>query len=240
MRGAAIARKKPTAGRPKPDVQKTFTGVYHRLFDAYGHQYWWPGDSAFEIMIGAVLTQNTAWTNVEKAIVNLKLAKALSPEAIVRAHPRRLAAWLKPSGYFNIKAKRLKALCRWLIEQGGTRKLAKLTTHDMRHALLKVHGIGPETADDILLYVFQRPVFVIDAYTRRIFARLGLISGDEPYEELRSLFENELENSVSLFNEYHALIVVHGKDVCKKRPLCGNCSLAEECPSVVMGATARD
>ncbi len=240
MHGVATARKKRTAGHPRPDGQITFPGVYHCLFDAHGHQYWWPGDSAFEIMVGAVLTQNTAWINVEKAIVNLKRAKALSPEAIVSTHPRRLAAWLRPSGYFNIKAKRLKALCRWLIEQGGTNKIAKFTTHDLRHALLNVHGVGPETADDILLYAFNRPVFVIDAYTRRIFARLGLIAGDEPYETLRYLFENELENSVSLFNEYHALIVIHAKDVCKKRPLCQNCSLADNCPSVTSDKTAGD
>lgn len=233
MRGVATARKKRTVGRPKPDDRITIPGVYHRLFATNGHQRWWPGDSAFEIMAGAVLTQNTAWTNVEKAIANLKRAKALSPEAIVRAHSRRLAAWLRPSGYFNIKAKRLKAMCRWLIEAGGVNKIAKFTTHDLRQVLLNVHGIGPETADDILLYAFNRPVFVIDAYTRRIFARLGLIAGDEHYETLRGLFESELGSSVSLFNEYHALIVVHGKDVCKKRPLCGSCSLAEDCPSVI-------
>src|SRR4030067_1048532 len=143
MRGAATARKKHTAGRPKPDGRLTLPGVYHRLSAANGRQRWWPGDSAFEIMVGAVLTQNTAWTNVEKAIANLKHAKALSPEAIVRTHPRRLAAWLRPSGYFNIKAKRLKALCRWLIEEGGVNKIAKFTTHDLRHALLNVHGLGP-------------------------------------------------------------------------------------------------
>jgi endonuclease-3 related protein len=180
-----------------------------------------------------VLTQNTAWINVERAIANLKQAKALSPEAIVKAHPRRLAAWLRPSGYFNIKARRLKALCRWVMQQGGVSRLAKLATPELRHALLGIHGIGPETADDILLYAFNRPVFVIDAYTRRIFARLGLIAGDEPYETLRNRFEDELGFSAALFNEYHALIVIHGKDVCKKRPLCGICSLTDVCPSAV-------
>lgn len=240
MRGAATARKKRTAGRPKPDGRLTIPGVYHRLFAANGRQHWWPGDGVFEIMVGAVLTQNTAWTNVEKAIANLKQAKALSPEAIVRAHPRRLAAWLRPSGYFNIKAKRLKALCRWLMEEGGVSRLRKLATPELRHALLGVHGIGPETADDILLYAFHRPVFVIDAYTRRIFARLGLITGDEPYETLRNRFENELGFSAPLFNECHALIVIHGKDVCRKRPSCGICCLTDVCPSAASPEPAGD
>lgn len=240
MRGAATVRKKRTVGRPKPSGRITIPRVYHRLFAANGHQRWWPGDSAFEIMVGAVLTQNTAWTNVERAIVNLKKAKALSPGAIVKAHPKRLATWLRPSGYFNIKARRLKAMCRWLIEQGGVRKISKLPTNDLRHALLNVHGVGPETADDILLYAFNRPVFVIDAYTRRIFARLGIIMGDEDYETLRRLFEEELGLATPLFNEYHALIVAHGKDVCKKRPVCGNCSLAEKCPSAMPHKSGRD
>lgn len=205
-------------------------GVYEKLIRAYGPQHWWPGDSRFEIMVGAVLTQNTAWTNVERAIANLKRAGALTPEAIVKAPHRRLAAWLKPSGYFNVKAKRLKEMCRWLIAQGGVRRLARLSTHDLRAALIAVPGIGPETADDIVLYAFNRPVFVIDAYTRRIFARLGLIKGDEGYETLRHLFESSLKPDVPRFNEYHALIVKHGKDICRKRPLCTGCCLAAACP----------
>ena len=211
----------------------SFKQVYHLLFAANGKQHWWPGDSAFEIMVGAVLTQNTAWSNVEKAIANLKRAKALSPKAIANAHPRRLATWLKPSGYFNIKAKRLRAFCRWLLEQGGVAKLKKMSTEALRHALLSVHGIGPETADDILLYAFDRPVFVIDAYTRRIFARLGLIKGDEGYETLRAMFEQALGKNVALLNEHHALIVIHGKDICRKRPRCNVCCLAKRCPSAV-------
>ena len=183
-------------------------------------------------MVGAVLTQNTAWTNVERAIANLKFHQALSPQKIVAAHNRSLAAWLRPSGYFNVKAKRLKSFCLWLLQQGGERKLRKWDTHALRHALLAVHGIGPETADDILLYAFDRPVFVIDAYTRRIFKRLGLINGDESYETLRHWFEKELDNEpnkVQLFNEYHALIVFHGKDVCKTKPLCEQCCLRKVC-----------
>ena len=208
-----------------------FRVVYRRLYAANGRQHWWPGDSRFEIMVGAVLTQNTAWTNVERAIANLKRAGALTPEAMVKAPHRRLAAWLKPSGYFNVKAKRLKEMCRWLIGRGGVRGLARLSIHDLRAALIAVHGIGPETADDIVLYAFERPAFVIDAYTRRIFARLGLIRGDEGYETLRHLFERALGADAPLFNEYHALIVRHGKDTCRKRPLCGDCCLAGICPT---------
>ena len=214
--------------------------VYARLLAANGKQHWWPGDTAFEIMVGAVLTQNTAWTNVERAIANLKEAGALSPQAVVEAHPRRLAGWLKPSGYFNVKARRLRAMCRWLIGRGGIRKIARLPTQDLRKALLAVHGIGPETADDILLYAFHRPVFVIDAYTRRIFQRLGVIDGNEDYETLRRVFETTLDSDAQLFNEYHALIVVHGKDICRKRPLCENCCLAERCPSSNSLAGRRD
>lgn len=210
--------------------------VYTRLLKTHGPQYWWPGNSRFEIMVGAVLTQNTAWVNVERAIVNLKKARALSPEAIVKAHPKRLASWLKPSGYFNVKAQRLKAMCRWLIERGGVRAIARLPTAELREALLAVHGIGPETADDILLYAFNRPVFVIDAYTRRIFFRLGLIHGTEDYETLRQWFENALAPDVPMFNEYHALIVAHAKDVCRTKPLCERCCLSAACPAAVRRA----
>jgi len=205
--------------------------VYRRLHAAHGPQHWWPGDTAFEIMVGAVLTQNTAWTNVEKAIANLKTANALSPEVIAAAPHRRLAAWLKPSGYFNIKAQRLRAFCQWLIRQGGAKRLARLPTERLRAELLQVHGVGPETADDILLYAFNRPVFVIDAYTRRLFQRLGLIQGDEKYEALRQWFETALAADAPLFNEYHALIVTHAKDICRKRPLCSVCKIGPLCPS---------
>ena len=214
-------------------MKRRLMTVYRRLHAAHGPQHWWPGDSAFEIMVGAVLTQNTAWTNVEKAIANLRAAKALSPEAIVAAPQRRLAAWLKPSGYFNIKATRLHAFCAWLIRKGGTKRIARLPTAVLRAELLQVHGIGPETADDILLYAFNRPVFVIDAYTRRIFQRLGLIRGDENYEPLRQWFETALTADALLFNEYHALIVAHAKDVCRKRPRCGACKIGSLCPSRV-------
>jgi endonuclease-3 related protein len=217
-------------------VPPSLRKVYRYLLAANGPQHWWPGDSRFEIMVGAVLTQNTAWSNVERAIANLKRARALTPQAIAAAPHKRLASWLKPSGYFNIKAKRLKAMCRWLIGQGGVRALARMNTHDLRAALIAVHGIGPETADDIVLYAFERPAFVIDAYTRRLFARLGLISGNEGYETLRHMFENTLKPDVRIFNEYHALIVAHGKAVCRTRPRCAVCCLSDICrfPGVVV------
>ncbi len=210
-------------------MRRRLHGVYRRLRAAHGPQHWWPGDSRFEIMVGAVLTQNTAWTNVERAIANLKRARALTPAAIVAVPSSRLARWLRPSGYFNVKARRLKSLCRWLIAQGGVRALSRLDTPDLRAALIAVHGVGPETADDIVLYAFGRPVFVIDAYTRRIFARLGVIAGDEGYETLRHFFERTLGPDAVLFNEYHALIVRHGKDVCRTRPRCAHCCLAPHC-----------
>ena len=212
-------------------MKRRLLAVYRRLHAAHGPQHWWPGDSAFEIMVGAVLTQNIAWSNVEKAIANLKRAKALSPEAIAGATHRELANWLKPSGYFNVKAKRLRAFCAWLLAQGGTRRLAHWPTKKLREALLGVHGVGPETADDILLYAFQRPVFVIDAYTRRMFGRLGMVRGDEPYETLRAEIETRLGADAPLFNEYHALIVAHAKDMCRPKPRCAGCALAVLCPS---------
>lgn len=214
-------------------TRPTFHKVYKKLLATHGPQDWWPGDSAFEIMVGAILTQNTAWTNVEKAITNLKHARALTPRKILAVPEGTLAVWLKPSGYFNVKAKRLRAFCAWLVAQGGVKRLAKLPTPALRAALLAVHGIGPETADDILLYAFDRPVFVIDAYTRRIFSRLGLIGGNEHYEILRARWETALPRDSRLFNEYHALIVMHGKDICRPKPRCGHCCLTASCHASV-------
>jgi endonuclease-3 related protein len=206
--------------------------VFDALFEAYGHQHWWPGETPFEIMVGAILTQNTAWTNVERAIANLTENDSLDPERILAVDSDQLAEWLRPSGYFNIKAQRLRNFCRWYLEQGGYDRLKRWDTERLRTALLSVKGVGPETADDILLYAFERPVFVIDAYTRRLLVRLGLASGEESYEALRARFENffgrEPKNA-DLFNEYHALIVEHAKCACRKRPNCRVCPLAQSC-----------
>ena len=207
--------------------------VLRRMELAYGAQHWWPGETPFEVMVGAVLTQNTAWTNVEKAIANLKARDKLDPGAILSAPESRLAAWIKPSGYFNIKARRLRNFCRWYLDQGGYDALVKRETAELRHGLLSVNGVGPETADDMLLYAFERPVFVIDAYTRRLFARLGWIDGEEGYEALRHGVEAALGPDLEAFNELHALIVIHGKDFCRVRPRCGACCLNTLCPQAI-------
>jgi endonuclease-3 related protein len=201
--------------------------VYYRLFAHHGPQYWWPAQTPFEVMIGAVLTQNTAWLNVERALANLKALAPLSPEPLLTMPLQQLGECLRPVGYFNVKAKRLRCFCAWYIEQGGYERLSQRDTAGLRRALLKVSGIGPETADDILLYAFERPVFVIDAYTRRLFGRLALIEGHEDYETLRAFFEAGL--GPDLFNEYHALIVRHAKEVCRKQPRCGGCCLSASC-----------
>jgi endonuclease-3 related protein len=215
---------------PRPTPAR-LRSVLDSLLRAHGPQHWWPGDGPFEVMVGAVLTQNTAWTNVEKAITNLREADALSPGAIAGAAPARLGRWLRPSRTYNLKAKRLRALCRWLLDRGGRRRLARRDTDALRSDLLSVDGVGPETADAILLYAFRRPVFVIDAYTRRLFSRLGLVAGDEPYEHLRALFESRLEADPDLLGEYHALIVRHAKDTCRARPRCPACVLRRRCPA---------
>jgi len=214
--------------------RRSLNAVYEALLHCYGPQYWWPGDSPFEIMVGAVLTQNTAWSNVEKAIANLVARDRLDPGRIIAARRDHLATWLRPSGYFNIKAERLKNFCRWYRQAGGFRVLSNRSTEALRRALLDVKGIGPETADDMLLYAFKRPVFVIDAYTRRLFARLGLFAGDEPYEVMRLAIENTLGRDVGKFNEYHALIVRHAKEICRKRPACAECVLNHDCPSAMV------
>ncbi len=214
-----------------------FLSVYDRLFRHYGPRFWWPADTAFEVMVGAILTQNTSWTNVERALVRLREVVPLEPGAIADLSPERLGEALRPVGYFNVKAKRLQMFCQWLLAQGGAERVAERDTQALRHDLLAIHGIGPETADDILLYAFGRAVFVIDSYTRRLFARLGLAQGDESYEELRAQFEQALPKDLGLYNEYHALIVEHAKTTCRPRPLCSVCVLQDLCPAAETYAT---
>ena len=203
--------------------------VYTRLHDEYGPQCWWPANSDFEVMVGAVLTQNTAWRNVEKALANLKVCNALSLQGINVMQDTLLTECLRPAGTYNVKVKRLRALCQWLNTNGGISRLRQCDTLELRTALLSIHGIGPETADAILLYALQRPVFVIDAYTRRLLQRLGWVIGNEPYEKLRGAFEAALSPDTKVFNEFHALIVTHGKQHCRTRPRCSGCCLAQIC-----------
>lgn len=203
--------------------------AYRTLLAHHGPQGWWPAETPFEVMVGAVLVQNTAWKNVERAIANLREAGALSAGKLLALPEAELAQLIRPAGYFNVKAKRLRHLVKWYRERGGMDRLKYRSTASLREALLAVHGVGRETADDILLYAFHRPVFVVDAYTRRLYERLGVMDGNEGYESLRGLTEEALSGSVPDMNEWHALIVAHGKDICRPRPLCGQCPLRDRC-----------
>ncbi len=204
--------------------------VYKRLFEAFGAQRWWPGETQLEVIVGAVLTQNTAWQNVERAIVNLKTAGVLTVQALHEIQQGRLAELIRPSGYFNVKAKRLKAVVEFLSNNGGIEGLETAPTVELRRMLLDVNGVGEETADSILLYAFGRPVFVVDAYTKRVFSRLGLLGENTSYSGVQAFFETRLPANPTLYNEYHALIVRLGKDFCKKtRPQCGKCPIKELC-----------
>lgn len=212
-------------------VSQTLQDIFKRLMADYGPQHWWPAREPFEVMVGAILTQSAAWLNVEKAIANLKEAKALSPEAIRRLDLSEVARLIRPSGYYNAKALKLKSLARWLGEYYDDQldKLSSSSTSELRQQLLSVHGIGPETADSILLYATGKPVFVIDAYTRRIFSRIGLAPDGNSYAAYQALFMDNLTAGAGLFNEYHALLVCLAKDVCLKKPLCLKCCLNGIC-----------
>lgn len=201
--------------------------IYHRLFTAYGPQHWWPGDSPFEMAVGAILTQNTNWLNVEKAIKNLKHARALSTKALDAMPAAELSGHIRPAGYYNIKAKRLKNLVNFLMEeyQGSMKKMAQENQTVIRQKLLFVNGIGPETADSIILYALEKPVFVIDAYTKRILSRHTILHHDASYETYQKLFHQKLRKDVSRFNEYHALMVRLAKDFCRPKPRCSGCPL---------------
>jgi endonuclease-3 related protein len=204
--------------------------IYDCLFTAYGPQHWWPGETPFEVMVGAILTQSAAWRNVEQAITNLKQAGDLSPAALRDLPHPELASLIRPSGYYNAKTKKLKALASWLAQYSDNLvNIFSNNTKELRLELLGVHGIGPETADSILLYAAGKPVFVIDAYTRRIFQRLGILLPDDSYDVCQALFTRNLVREALLYNEYHALLVKLGKDVCRKKPDCDECCLGELC-----------
>lgn len=201
--------------------------IYELLYNHYGPQQWWPGQSCDEIITGAILTQNTNWRNVEKAINNLKDADCLNVEKLHSLDVEVLAEFIRPAGYYNIKARRIKNFLDWLFcnYNGSLESLEEISTDRLREELLTVKGIGKETADSILLYAFDRAVFVVDAYTWRIMNRHQLIDSDIEYEEMRSLFEYNLARDEKLFNEYHALLVRLGKEHCKTKANCSGCPL---------------
>lgn len=212
--------------------------IYTALFNHFGPQKWWPADSPFEVMVGAVLTQNTNWANVSRAINTLKKENILSPTLLQEIPLEVLAEKIQPSGYYNLKAKRLKnllALIRKECEQFDNLESFLSQDRDvLREKLLTVKGIGPETADSILLYAAEKPIFVVDAYTHRILSRHGLIGEESSYQEIQEFFMDNLPEETSLFNEYHALIVQLGKKFCKKnRPLCRECPLREFEPIIL-------
>jgi len=208
-------------------TSETLTEIYELLFDAFGPQHWWPGETPFEVVIGAILTQNTSWINVEKAIANLKSASYLSSEGLHRIDASALSELIRPAGYYNLKAKRLKSFINWLFDNYGGQltNLESVATDQLRSELLTLKGIGRETADSILLYALGRPIFVVDTYTARIMSRHGLIEPDTDYEQLRELFESNLPEDIQLFNEYHALLVRTGKDFCRSKAKCPGCPL---------------
>jgi endonuclease-3 related protein len=218
-------------GESQPSVARLLEAVYDRLLAAYGRQGWWPGDGPFETIIGAVLTQNTAWTNVDKALANLRAADAMSPAAMRALPEAALAALIRPSGYFNSKARKLKAVVEHLaVYDDDTARWREREAKELRAELLGVYGIGPETADDIVLYVAGLPSFVIDSYTQRMVDRWGVAADLKSYGDYQALFEENLPVEAPLFNEYHALLDAHAKAVCLKRdPRCSGCMLMDLC-----------
>jgi endonuclease-3 related protein len=212
-------------------MRNSLLEIFDTLLDVYGPRFWWPAETPFEVCVGAILTQNTNWGNVEKAIANLKGEALLSPEALRDVPLARLAELIRTAGYYNVKSGRLKDFIGWLFaEYGGSlNRMFDRELRMLREELLKVRGIGPETCDSILLYAGHKPSFVVDAYTKRLFSRMSLVPENAAYDEVRSLFMTNLPADTGLYNEYHALIVEHCKERCRKKPLCETCPLRPRC-----------
>jgi endonuclease-3 related protein len=211
---------------------KELAVIYHRLLSFFGEQGWWPAETPFEVMVGAILTQNTAWRNVEHAIARLKEAGVLTPEGLHRIPERRLARLIRPAGYYNVKAKRLKALIAFLTREygGDLQRMFRERLAPLRERILMVKGVGPETADSILLYAGEKPIFVIDAYTKRILSRHGMILDGASYSAIQDLFMESLPANVAQYKEYHALFVRLAKTFCKTKPQCAGCPMEEKWP----------
>lgn len=202
--------------------------IYKNLYSCFGPQYWWPADTPFEVIIGAILTQNTNWQNVERAIDNLKRNKLIRPNKLFLLSDKKLASLIRPAGYYNIKTKRIKNFLKFFFQdyKGSVKKLSLRDKYKLRKELLLLNGIGPETADSILLYALGKSIFVVDAYTKRILLRHKIIKEGSDYQEIQNLFMQNLKNEVKLFNEFHALLVKLGKDFClKSKPRCDICPL---------------
>jgi len=221
-------------------INQTLLNIYQQLLACYGPQNWWPAQEPFEVIVGAILTQSAAWGNVEKAITNLKSAEALSSKTLRQMPLSELARLIYPCGYYNAKALKLKAFAHWLgrYDDNLDRLLATDTYH-LRQQLLSIHGIGQETADSIILYAANKPVFVIDAYTHRIINRIGLAPDRNSYAAYQALFMDNLPADTQLFNEYHALLVCLAKDICRSHPLCPQCCLNSICHSSVVDADSQ-
>lgn len=207
--------------------------AYDRLLASFGPQHWWPGDSPLEVLVGAVLVQNTAWRNVERAISNLRDADLLDIRTLDALRVEELAELIRPAGYYRIKARRLHNLLAFIVHEydGSLDAMFHMDLATLREQLLGIHGIGPETADAILLYAGGVPTFVVDTYTHRVLARHGWIGYDADYHEIKDYFESSLPADAALYNEFHALLVRLGKDYCRKtKPNCRECPLADVLP----------
>ena len=218
---------------------KSVIDIFNNLYSVYGPQDWWPGESQFEVIVGAVLTQNTAWHNVSLAIDNLKNNDLMELKPLIEAKPEHVKPLINPVGFFNVKYRRLMNLLEYLNKYSDDfDRFRRLTITDLRNEFLEINGIGPETADSILLYAFDRPIFVIDAYTRRLFSRLGYNWMEKAnYEEIQKFLMAQLPSDYKLYNEFHALIVVHCKEICRKKPLCWMCIFSKK--SLINQATTN-
>ena len=215
-------------------VDNMLLKIYNKLLDCFGYQHWWPADTKFEVIVGAILTQQTTWKNVEKAIKNLKDENLLEPKKLFNLPVKRLESLIRPCGFFKVKTKRLRSFLEFFVENydGNLDRMFELSLNDLRKNLLSVHGIGPETCDSIILYAADKPVFVVDAYTIRLCERYPMIKSKK-YEEVREFFEKSLSKDVNLFKEFHALIVELGKIYCKTKPLCEKCPLNRGCKHAI-------
>lgn len=218
------------------DLRIFLIDIYQTLRVHFGFLNWWPADSPFEVAVGTILTQNVAWSNVEKSILNLKKKGILSLNKLLDAPPQTVRRCIKPAGYYNVKYKRLMSLLKFIRDEldSDITNLKHYELNEARRMLLSINGVGKETADSILLYAAQFPIFVVDAYTRRLFYRLGILkSMDMEYDEVQSIFMKNLKKDVALYNDYHAQIVELSKNYCRKKPICAECPISGLCKKLL-------